>query len=263
MNIKAIVTSASAAALLITSCSVKGDRAPCPCWLDIYLENAAEFSESVVLTGWGQDDVCLYRADIFTSDGTDCYETKVGKGYITSCAVLGATQSRISGNRIIIPYGQECDRYYASCNNTVDCTGEFGEDHLSIHKHHSILYVQPVYSHTSDENISFIITGSVNGMSLDTLEPSMGEFGCTLAPDESGNWCACLPRQLDDSLSLEVYVNGDKHLDIPIGRMIAGTGYSWQKKDLDDIFITVDINSKPCVSISLAGWSEEHYTFTI
>lgn len=254
------------AVLMWTSCTIKEDRGPCPCFLDIYLENAAEFSKEALLTGWSAAGDGLYRVNVDVHDYEGSYyETTVPKGFNSSCALLGATLSRVQGNRVIIPFGRGCDHYYAHCHENIDCTGEFAEDHLQIHKQYAMLYLQ-----TSTEmadflgDLRFVVIGEVNGMTLDTLSPTQGEFRCEAVLNENGNWEICLPRQLDDTLRLEVYDGSGKlYATYELGRMIARTNYSWAKLDLDDIYLTIDLNPHVMLKLSINDWDTKAFTFVI
>lgn len=264
-----LIIAAMAASLLAVSCSVKEDRTGCPCWLDIYMSNAADFSRNVYLTGWDASGGNLYRESVSLDEFPDFYETTVPKGFITSCGLLGFTGSRIEGDNYTIPYGEECDRIYASSNPDVDCTGEHGEDRLDIHKHHAMLYMQCSYGPLLKGTLSYRVVGQVNGISLLDLRPKAGQFSAFAKLNENGYWEVCLPRQIDNGLVLEIQADGQPYLNVALGELIAGIGYSWATRDLDDIFVKIDAGGwedtkeTPSVSISIRDWSEDHFTFRI
>ena len=69
------------------------------------------------------------------------------------------------------------------------------------------------------------------------------------------------PRQLDDSLELEVYLNGVLTRTVRIGELIANSGYSWTKEDLDDIYISLGLFTNRSVAVRVNGWNTEAFTF--
>ena len=244
-----------AASLLAASCSVKEDRSNTPCWLYVYMNNAADFSEDAFLAGWG-DTGLLYSETVPLADRPEHYKTPVPKGFITSSALLNATSSRISGDNVVIPYGQECDRYFASMHDNVNCTGERGRDDLEIHKEHAMLYFKG--ASTATGVMSFRIYGTVKGMSLRSLEPLAGEFSAYAHKNENGWMEVCLPRQKDDDLMLEVQLDGAPYMNVAIGDLIARTEYSWTNPDLDDIYLQVTIGQdtgEATISISVSEWN--------
>lgn len=83
---------------------------------------------------------------------------------------------------------------------------------------------------------------------------------------DGNNFCEFnLNRQGDDSLSLELHMKDDGSLydTIPLGQLIAQTGYSWQTDILSDIRLVIDY-ARATVSITVNGWDEViSFSFTI
>jgi hypothetical protein len=67
----------------------------------------------------------------------------------------------------------------------------------------------------------------------------------------------CLPRQEEDGGALRLLLlDGEEVVDeLPLASWISQMGYSWLRKDLEDIYIGVDY-AKAEVSISIQGWDE-------
>ena len=90
------------AGLSLTSCFVKEDRTPCPCWLEVDLSNVSE--KSVVLSGWMNE--LLFRGPVSPSDYPDLYEVTVPRGevYVTA---LGKNNDILNPTNLLVPEGRQ------------------------------------------------------------------------------------------------------------------------------------------------------------
>jgi len=251
--------------LSAVSCSIRENRTPCPCWLDIFLEDAADYNSPVILSGW-RDGKCIYQATISEDEclAMGSYEAKVyPTGLINSSAIAKVSKSRLKSGNIIIPEGEQCDEYFAHCTIDLDCSGEEAEDHIRMRKQYSKLFIQVGNVPESVNNIAIEIKGNVNGMTLDGLEPIEGRFRYIATQDQNGNWCACLPRQMDNSLSMDVFTDGEHYAKVGLGDIIAQTGFCWSDADLDDIFIKINLLADFSIELNIIDWDCQTYTYKI
>ena len=67
----------------------------------------------------------------------------------------------------------------------------------------------------------------------------------------------CVPRQKEDGGGLRIVIldNGQAIETLPLAEWIDRLGYSWLKKDLEDIYIGVDY-ARAEVCITVQGWDE-------
>ena len=103
----------------------------------------------------------------------------------------------------------------------------------------------------------FIVRSNVSGMDMRDLSPVSGEFRKELKLDKDNICMFCLPRQEEDGRALRLLLlDGEEVVDeLPLASWISQMGYSWLRKDLEDIYIGVDY-AKAEVSISIQGWDE-------
>lgn len=256
--IRFILAALLAAAL--SSCSVKEDRGPCPCVLDIFLEDSGSLAERLAVSAWnGSGRLFLDRID--TEKYPGAYQKKVPKGYISVCAYGGASAMSLKGDRLIIPDGQQCDRIWAFRGGTVDATGESAEEHITLHKQYAVIHVRLDSLTRQSGDARMRAVGTADGFDIATLEPSHGAFHCFAGLDADLNHEFSVPRQHDDSLELEVYLDGILTRTVKIGELIANAGYSWTREDLDDIYISLGLFTSRTAAVSVNGWDTEVFTF--
>lgn len=270
MNVKKhIVLTVLAVFPLLVSCSVKEDRTPCPCWLDIYPEGAAEKASSLYLTGWLGDSE-QYRACVNPAlDMDPFWEVAVSKGSVDCSAVCGfdlqSTDGHLdfTGHDLVIRRGYDFSPVWASLSQGVDCTGEFAEDHVDLHKQHAWLHLSTNRSDFPDREVAVRICGQVAGIDVRTLEPVSGTMQYSAPFDSEGSCLVCLPRQKDDSLRLEVYMDGDLFTTVSLGEYISDYGYDWTAADLDDIWLNIRLAERMKLSVRVNDWQVKTYMFII
>lgn len=252
---------AAALAIIMTSCSVKEDRTPCPCWLGIDISPSMEHSRDLTVSAW--DEGRIFSQTVSVADYPDSYEHTVPKGHVTVSAYCGRKMSSEEGGRVIIPYGWDSDPIMAH-QRLVDCTGEFAWDTVDMCKQWATVYLK--IENTSEEKYpySLAVVSDVCGIDLRDLSPVSGPFRCALELDSDENCSFRLPRQRDDSRAVITVSSGDETLDdLPLYQWIEATGYSWHDRNLKDIYIGVDY-VRAEVSIVIQGWAEgESYEITL
>ena len=246
----------------LASCSVKEDRGPCPCVLDIYLENSGDFSDRLAVSGWDSRSDRLFLDRISLEQYPDAYSKKVEKGFMHVSAYCGNESMTLKGDRLIIPEGKPCDRIWAYRGNMVDATGESAEDHIVLHKQYAVIHINVGIKGGEGTDIVLRAKGKANGFDISSLEPSRGDFNCFASLDSDMNHLVCVPRQYDDSLELEVFLDGVLSHTVKAGELIANSGYSWEREDLEDIYLSISLFAPGKASVGINGWDTEAHTYT-
>lgn len=246
------------AVMLETSC-VKEDRTPCPCWLDVFL--GEKTSSEVVLCIWQNTDNLLSET-LSEEMFSPFVEREVRRGFNLLSAFERKGQLSSTGTRIITAEGQQCDSLYA-CSDLVNCTGEFAVDTIRFHKQFATLYLQILNPLEVDYPYTLTIRGNVCGMDLSSFRPVDGKFSYTPVLNEEFLGTCRLPRQKDNSLAIEMARadDGSPVDTIPLGELIAATGYDWKAVDLNDIVIKIDF-AKADISVTVNEWHSD-YTYEI
>lgn len=263
------------AVVSLSSCSVKEDRWPCPCYLifkpgeGIDLNEPGGFTAAVYTEAAKELSVDLTWRQIRDDD----YTVGVSKGekYVTT--LIGQNKDYISGQSLLIVKGNQQDSIYANAL-PVSCTGEVAEVPVEKYKQFSTVFLQ-----LEDGGMEFPyfvkVKSNIDGINLMTLEPTLGEFYFEPQPVNGikSRFEFRLPRQLEkyaDELVLEIWVRAanrqeqDRLVDkLPLGKMILDSHHDWTKQSLDDIFIGIDY-AQAVTQININDWIIEwHGNFEI
>jgi len=243
--------------LLLSACSVKEDRGLCPCELRVAGSEPLR-TEGGVLVSVIQDGTVVKQGMLGREefDGGKCVLTVPRKPSVVT-VFSGITDMNTAGGRQLdIISGYECDELY-SCSTFASLTGDEAECVVTPHKNFARLDL--AVTGLPDAALMRIV-GKVHGYDLLSLDPCEGSFGC--GPRDGGSrthWYLRLPRQLDDSLELEVLFGDSAVRKVPLGAIIAAGGYRYDDEDLLDISVTVDL-SKSEALVHLSDWEEGEYS---
>ena len=239
--------------LLLCACSVKEDRGLCPCELHVAgsepLRTDGGVLVSVIQDGAVVKQGMLGKEDF---DGGKCVLTVPRKPSVVTVFSGITDMSTADGKRLDILSGYECDELY-SCSAFAELDGDEAECIVTPHKNFARLDLTVI---GLPEIALMHIGGKVHGYDLLDLAPCEGTFGC--GPREGGSrvhWFLRLPRQVDDSLDLEVLVGGDEVRRVPLGAIIAAGGYRYDDEDLLDITVTVDLSKSEAI-VHLSDWED-------
>ena len=237
------------------SCTVKEDRTPCPCWLEVSFVDRSEIFAPVNLLGW--DGVSLFDESIRAEMHPDGYVKAVDKGVFHLVSVLGAKNQKVRDRFILIEYGNQADSVYWHCCE-VDATGEFAYADVDFTKQFATVYLDIRKDPGDMNDYMFRVEGGVCGFDLLTGIPVEGAFCCEPFPVAgSAVTTFRVPRQLDDSLMLSVSYDDGLGLSsgssFEMGKYIASLGYDWSAAELKDIYITVDVIGGR-INVGVSGW---------
>ena len=238
-----IITIALAFLSGLQSCSVKEDRSPCPSLLIINTEELSERISPHVINIWSDDNSHI-RDKIIPEEHPPEFTEVVKRSINSLSAVCGLDKTEIDGRCIMIRRGQESDRIWAHCSK-VDCTGEYGNDTLHMHKQFCVLTIDMLdYPEDSTDWSEFDaipeIHGSCDGFRLDEGVPHRGDFIAKARYAGNNMFQIVLPRQYpDDDLVMKVIKDEVPIGSVDIGAILKLAGFDWEKKDLDDAFIII------------------------
>lgn len=232
--------------LACTSCSVKEDRSACPCILSLFTSEAA--GKSVGVKVWNADGICVAEAE---TTGP-VLELEVPRGKLLVTAFSGLAACRLFDGVVSIPRGGQMDELCA-WREEVDCSGEQASQILFLHKQWATVNLKLLNYPPGEAAPVLKIEGEVSGYDLVNALPVGGGFVFRPALSGEGEVVFRLPRQREGELLMEI---GRKVLSL--GKLITGSGYDWEKTDLDDIYMLVDYLDFT-VKIRIAEWEEVAY----
>ncbi len=231
--------SAALLALAATfACTVKEDRTPCPCYLQVSFTDP-EAAGPVLLLGLGETP--LFREQLRIEDCRPYWSRAVEKGFLTVSACKGLRTAAAEGTKVKIPPGGQADSLFSQTVQ-VDATGEFAEIPLSLHKQFSTVFLDIRKTTGELQDYRFSVEGNTCGIDLLDHSPLPGPFRhVPVAREGDALLQFRLPRQADDNLSISIRYGEAVPSVFPLGQLIRDTGYSWKAEDLEDIFISIDL----------------------
>ena len=229
--------------LLVPSCSVKENRAACPCSLALELAGLPVRPVFLNVAGEGYSFTGVVHADTLLM-------LSVPKGEVAVSAVGGALAE--GDGSVRIPEGEEAPPLYLF---HADVSTDAEQVVLPVTLHKQYCSLEMLFKGPSGYGPPFevAVEGSYGGWEPDG-SPAPGAFSRRLLPGSDGRAVLRLPRQGDDSLLMHIVFSDQVVRTFALGSYIAAAGYDWSAPDLEDLTLTVDI-SLTSVTISTDLWT--------
>ena len=236
--------------LLFIKCSIKENRAACPCALTLELTG---LPVSPVVLGVAGEEYSF--TEVVHMDTV--IMLPVPKGEMAVSAVGGALAE--GDGSIRIPEGEEAPPLYLFHANVSTMADQLV---LPVLLHKQYCSLELVFSGPPGYGPPFEVSveGFYAGWSADG-SPLPGPFSrrlllgsATSDPDSGGRTVLRLPRQGDDSLLMHIVFSDRIVRTFALGSYIAASGYDWSAPDLEDLTLNVDI-SLTSVTVSTDLWS--------
>lgn len=275
-------------------CSVKEDRDLCPCTLVLEFprEDAERLQNGVTVCMRGCSDdgfsLCdtLLVGQAASSGGPDTvsgkwsYSYVVPKGDIDLAVAYSADglagELNSSGRWIEIDEGRPCPSIWTCCEK-VSARADRVTVSVRLHKNFCRIDIQVRDVDGEEFPFKLRVRGNVNGYGLDG-KPARGAFLCDAERsetesagsgtesdgDDSGTasestgsgygYAVTVPRQTDDSMTLEIVTDDGVAKSFAIGNYIAASGYDWTSADLKDICLEIDY-ARTVISFTIDKWT--------
>lgn len=223
------------------SCTVKEDRADCPCLLTVRMEGLPSYPACYLVTG--PDGLRLQG--LATADTS--VVLAVPRELLSVQISAGAMPAE--DGRIRIPAGQESPPLYLFC-------GRFRPEsdavllHVQLSKQFCALTLKVAQPPGNGDAFRTRIRGQVAGFSADG-HPVTGPFTC----EGGADGVVRLPRQSPaDELWLDIFMP-DEHLrSFALGSYIREAGYDWTAPDLQDLTLEINL-SVTQITFTTPDWS--------
>ncbi len=270
-------------------CSVKEDRDLCPCTLVLAFpgEDAERLQDGVTVCMRGYSDgdglslcdtlLAGQPASGGASDGVS-YSYVVPKGDIDLAVAYSADglagELNSSGKWIEIDEGRPCPSIWTCCEK-VSARADRVTVPVRLHKNFCRIDIQVRDVDGEEFPFKLRVRGNVNGYGLDG-KPARGAFLCDAeraetegsgtesdgdgsgtASESTGyghGYAVTVPRQTDDSLTLEIVTDDSVAKSFAIGNYIAASGYEWTSADLKDICLEIDY-ARTVISFTIDKWT--------
>lgn len=266
-------------------CSVKEDRDLCPCTLVLEFprEDAERLQDGVTVCMRGYSDdgfsLCdtLLAGRTASSRGPDnvsgkwSYSYVVPKGDVDLAVSYSADglagKLNSSGRWIEIDEGRPCPSIWTCCEK-VSARADRVTVPVRLHKNFCRIDIQVRDVDGEEFPFKLRVRGNVNGYGLDG-KPARGAFLCDAERSETESagsgtasestgyghgYAVTVPRQTDDSLTLEIVTDDGVAKSFAIGNYIAASGYDWTSADLKDICLEIDY-ARTVISFTIDKWT--------
>lgn len=243
--------------VIASACSVKEDRTPCPCLLEIDFTCPEEADAGHVGLMVDSQDAVIWKDTVDIMREGDGYHVPVPRTRIHVRAWTG-TDDHVSELGILIPLGQDCPRVYMH-DSDLSADGEYCREDVVLRKNHCVLTLLT----EGEGRVSSVMKLKGNVAGYDTQgHPVQGDFEFVLDDDglEEG-YIAVLPRQTDASLMLELDDGKGNHKAFALGRYIVSSGYDWSAPELEDVTVTIDYALTE-IRLVVSGW-ESVYRYDV
>lgn len=239
----------------VCCCSVKEDRSGCPCRLTIGLDEASD----------GEVILSAHNGSFFSSTTVSArdwpfgFRMDVPVGLVTVTGIQGLKDNRMNDRNVIIDTGTDADRIFLYCN-IIECYGEQAYDRARFHKNWTNLQIL-VGGYEDDWEFSHTVTGNVCGFSISDMTPLEGEFRCTAVKgdQDSPAYSLDLPRQTMPAEGLKLHIirrsDNAAAMIYDLSEILDGYGFDWNKKNLDDIRISIDY-SDFSIGVTILDWED-------
>lgn len=237
------------AVLPAASCSVKEDRAGCPCVLELdfagpYVDDAG-FAYLRVSSASGT----VWKDTVDVDRNRTGYSVTVPRTRLHVRVWTGA-DGYVSDEGLRIPQGQDCPYVYMHDSDIITEGETFGET-VFLRKNHCVMTV--VTEGGGEIDADLLVKGNVAGYDV-VGKPLYGDFECPLEENGLDEGCVVvLPRQTDASLMLIVDDGTGNHKAFALGQYIVSSGYDWTAPDLEDVTVTLDYALTE-IRMTINGW---------
>ena len=235
-----------------TACTVKEDRGPCPCYLQVSFTDPDAAGEAELL-GW--DDDRLFRDRVRIEEARPAWTKPVRKGMLVLSACTGMVESFPEGRQMRIPPGSQADSLYAWFEE-VDATGDIAYAKVSFRKQFATVFLDIRKPADVVRSCRFDVEGNSCGFDLLDFSPVSGTFRFSPVPRDGEEVVTFrVPRQGDSGLSVTIRPEGAPSARFPLGEYIDRLGYSWKTEELQDIYVAIDL-VRGLVDVRVADWEE-------
>ena len=235
-----------------TACSVKEDRGPCPCYLQVSFTDPDAAGEAQML-GWDEDR--LFRDMVRIEEARPTWTKPVRKGMLVLSACTGMDESFPEGRQMRIPPGFQADSLYAWFEE-VDATGDLAYAKVSFRKQFATVFLDIRKPADVVRTCRFDVEGNSCGFDLLDFSPVAGTFRCAPVPRDGEEIVTFrVPRQGDTGLSVTIRPEDAPSARFPLGEYIERLGYNWKTEELQDIYVAIDL-VRGLVDVRVADWEE-------
>ena len=246
----------------LAACSVKEDRAPCPCYLVLDMDGMAhnpDYPQGLVTIMSGQV-ISQERITLSDHEGTG-YEKAVPRRLVDASCAAGHEDLWWHTDTLYAATGLEWGPVMLACAQ-VDCNDDLRHVRMDFRKEHCRVTFMLV-GVTDADSYPFDLRVRANscGVRMRDRRPVDGRYTVYARRGNTAFFHTTLPRQSESEIALDLLMHSDTHeytpddlvVTLDMGRMLRDQGYDWTRDDLEDVYVTVDV-VKATATISIQPW---------
>ena len=236
-------------------CSVLEDRDECPCLLVLDLGVLREQGRFPVTFSISGQDGFFYTDTLWREDSEFDYYLEVPRGETMIYAVNAGEGFFFPGYGLKITSGAQCPKVWMNAHR-VNLDKERCRDTLRLSKNYCLLDIRISESGNKTLGWPFLVevSGGVDGYDS-AGNPSEGRFAASVWPSKEGRAPVSVPRQVDNSLRLDITNSSGVLRSFALGEFIAESGYDWGAENLEDLPVQIDYASTS-ITIKIDLWEK-------
>ena len=236
--------------LLLSSCTVREDRALCPCRLEVDLSGFAVFGRHASVAFWEGTNARL--EDAYTDSS---FVRAVIKDAFDASVWCNVSEGRISGSRLIALSGAQPDSLRAF-KSWLDCTGETCTETAVPHRQFARITLKVCMEPGTHYPYVFYVESDYNGLDLRDFSPVRGNLVFPVRQTEEDTFVFNLLRHGPDTMvRIGIYDETERADELPLHEWMRAAGYDWDAPDLEDITLYLDyVHQK--IRIIVSNWQE-------
>ena len=236
--------------LVLAACSIREERAGCPCRLEIDMQPFLEFTTRATVAVWNGADAWQE-----TVPAAETYVRNIRKGEILSSVWSGQREGQLSGTRLVMPPRAEPDSLRIF-NARLDCQEETCRIKAVPLKQFCRVTLRVIRDMGVPYPYQFYVETDCCGIDLQDLSPVTGDHVFPVREQTDGTFAFTLLRHRQASdIVLAIYDEKERVDTLPLGDWMREAGYDWEAEELSDITLTVD-HAHQRVGIVLSDWQE-------
>lgn len=243
----------------LQACTVIENREPCPGTLIVDIADIRErLGDGSLRVDVISDDEITSISRFADVSQADTMRFFIPKKVYTVCAAAGQKNTTFAFPGMALgASGRQSDSIYAF-SNSVNVNGEITDFDAEFHKQFATVRIINSFA-TGEEDpfdgMSLTVRSMYCGLNYRSMAAAGNVFTYTVQPDKDYAYSFRMPRQGDDSITLEIVSPGLQH-SVPIGRFLSEMGYNFNAEELQDVTVGVDLVSMN-VRIVIEDWYTE------
>lgn len=248
------------------SCSIKEDRSPCPCYLNLNVDQMVQkpdYTEGIITVM--TSDRIVEQSRVTLSDYEEVgYDVTVPRKTIHSMVAVGHDDLWWNSDTLLAAANLEWGPVMLAKETSI-CDGDDKFLNMDFHKEYCrINFILVGVIDVEGYPFDIRVRANSNALRMRDGMPVNGNYNAYASPLNTGMHTVLVPRQKDDGMIVDILVHSETHeytsedyvFSLELGKSLDKQGYRWDKQDLDDVYLNIDIVKATC-SVLVVPWENK------